>query len=197
MSANKPVIKKILAIELLWDDSLSKLLRLSRDLYLKITYKKYKNTINNNTLSIGDICKSCKQRPSTSADIKKGKNWIKGVLFGLKDIPIQETPNIKAILEIFDPTTVPIAILSLWFKTEEIPTKISGADVPRATTVKPMVNSFTPNFFANTEELSTNLSAPHIKIAKENPKPMKFIRKSIKQFYLSYLLNRLCFNNLK
>ena len=153
--------------------------------------------INNNTLSIGDIFKSCKQRPSVSADIKKGKNWIKGVLFGLKDIPMQETPNIKAILEIFDPTTVPIAILSLWFKTEEIPTKISGADVPRATTVKPMVNSFTPNFFANTEELSTNLSAPHIKIAKENAKPMKFIRKSIKQFYLSYLLNRLCFNNLK
>ena len=36
--------------------------------------KKYKNTINNNTLSIGDICKSFKQRPSTSADIKKGKN---------------------------------------------------------------------------------------------------------------------------
>ena len=48
----------------------------------------------------------------------------------------------------FDPTTAPIAILSLLFKTEEIPTNISGAEVPNATIVNPIVNSLTPIFFA-------------------------------------------------
>ena len=47
------------------------------------------------------------------------------------------------MLDMFDPTTAPIAMLSLLFKTEEIPTKISGAEVPNATMVNPIVNSLT------------------------------------------------------
>ena len=84
----------------------------------------------------------------------------------------------------FDPTTAPIAMLSLLFKTEEIPTKISGAEVPNATIVNPIVNSLTPILFAIKDELSTNLSAPQINTAKETIKPRKFIRNSMIYFTL-------------
>ena len=97
---------------------------------------------------------------------------------------MHDTPKISPMLDIFDPTTVPNAIFSLLFSTEEIPTKISGADVPNATTVNPIVNSFTPNLFAKLEELSTNLSAPHIKTAKDTIKPKRFIKKYIIYFTL-------------
>jgi hypothetical protein len=68
------------------------------------------------------------------------------------DAPKQATPKIKAIFEIFEPTIAPIAIDSLSFKTDEIPTKISGAEVPNATTVRPIVSSFIPSFFDNIDE---------------------------------------------
>ena len=87
-------------------------------------------------------------------------------------MPIQETPNIKAMFEIFDPMMVPIAKASLPFRTEDIPTNISGADVPSATIVKPIVNSLNPSFLASKEELSINLSAPHTRAAKEIAKPV-------------------------
>ena len=92
---------------------------------------------------------------------------MKEVLDGLILIPIQETPNIRAIFEILEPTTVPIANSSLLFITDEIPTKISGADVPSATIDKPIVNSLIPSFFARSDELSTNLSAPQTRTAIE------------------------------
>ena len=92
---------------------------------------------------------------------------MKEVLDGLILIPMQETPNIRAIFEILEPTTVPIANSSLLFITDEIPTKISGADVPRATIDKPIVNSLIPSFFARSDELSTNLSAPQTRTAIE------------------------------
>ena len=98
---------------------------------------------------------------------------------GLAAIPMQETPKIKAILEIFDPTTAPIAKDSLSLIIDEMPTKISGADVPKATTVRPIVNSLMPSCFAIIEALSTNLSAPHINIDKDRPNRRKFIKKSI------------------
>mgnify|MGYP007080494970 FL=1 len=80
---------------------------------------------------------------------------------------MQETPKIRAMLDIFDPITVPIANASVPLNTEEIPTNISGADVPNAIIVKPIVSSLSPNFFAINDELSTNLSAPQTKIARE------------------------------
>ena len=92
------------------------------------------------------------------------------------------------MLDIFDPTTAPIAMFSLLFKTEEIPTKISGAEVPNATMVNPIVNSLTPILFAIKDELSTNLSAPQINTAKEAIKPRKLIRKSI--IYFTLVINR-------
>ena len=107
---------------------------------------------------------------------------MSGVFFGMSVIPIQETPKINPIFEIFDPTTAPIAIFSLWLITEEIPTKISGAEVPKATTVRPIVNSLTPNLLAIDEELSINLSAPHINTPKEANRPKKLIKKAILHF---------------
>ena len=51
-----------------------------------------------------------------------------------------------------------------YFQNPEIPTKISGADVPNATKVKPMAKSLIPRCLAILPEWSTNLFAPHIKI---------------------------------
>ena len=60
----------------------------------------------------------------------------------------QAMPNIKAIFEIFDPMTVPSDKAALSLKIPEIPMKISGADVPNATRVNPMIKSLTPILFA-------------------------------------------------
>ena len=95
------------------------------------------------------------------------------VLVGFIAIPIQETPKINAMFDIFDPTTAPIAIDSVPLRTDEIPTNISGAEVPKATIVKPIVNSLKPSFFAIRDELSINLSALHIKTDKEMINPIK------------------------
>ena len=60
----------------------------------------------------------------------------------------QAIPNIKAIFEIFDPITVPRDKAALSLKIPEIPMKISGADVPNATKVNPMIKSLTPILLA-------------------------------------------------
>ena len=76
-------------------------------------------------------------------------------------------PKISAILVIFDPTIVPIATASAEFITELIATNISGADVPRATIVKPTNKSLMPKFLAILEDASTNLSAPKTRVAMD------------------------------
>ena len=144
----RPTARRRSVILLPWLLSFSKSIISPLDLFLKITYKKYMKTNNNKTLSSREIWLSNKANPRTKADAKNGTNWINGVFFGLNDIPMQETPKIRAMLDIFDPTTAPIAMLSLWFNIDDMPTKISGADVPRATTVKPIVNSLIPSFLA-------------------------------------------------
>ncbi len=66
---------------------------------------------------------------------------------------------------IFDPTIVPTATVSAEFTTELMATNISGADVPRATIVKPTNRSLMPKFLAILEDASTNLSAPKTSVA--------------------------------
>ena len=78
-----------------------------------------------------------------------------------------DTPKISAIFVIFDPTIVPIATASAEFITELIATNISGADVPRATIVKPTNKSLMPKFLAILEDASTNLSAPKTRVAMD------------------------------
>ena len=79
----------------------------------------------------------------------------------------QDTPKISAILVIFEPTIVPIATASAEFITELIATNISGADVPRATIVKPTNKSLMPKFLAILEDASTNLSAPKTRVTMD------------------------------
>ena len=50
---------------------------------------------------------------------------------------------------------------------DEMPTKISGAEVPNAIMVNPIDISLTPRPFASEDELETNLSALKINITSE------------------------------
>ena len=77
-------------------------------------------------------------------------------------------PNIKAIFEMFDPMTVPSDKAALSLKIPETPMKISGAEVPNATRVNPMIKSLTPILLAMIDDWATNLSAPQIRI--DSPK---------------------------
>ena len=60
-------------------------------------------------------------------------------------------PTIINVLNILLPTTLPIAISALPFSAEDIDTVSSGAEVPNATTVRPMTKSETLSLFANDE----------------------------------------------
>lgn len=64
----------------------------------------------------------------------------------------------------FEPIAVPRAISSFPFKTADIPTKTSGAEVPAAMSVSPITRSPTPKCFAMTDAWSTNLFAPQTRI---------------------------------
>ena len=102
--------------------------------------------------------------------IKLNKNGIRDSsenLFLIWLTAKQDTPKISAILVIFEPTIVPIATASAEFITELIATNISGADVPRATMVKPTNKSLMPKFLAILEEASTNLSAPKTRVTMD------------------------------
>ena len=151
------------------------------DLNLYVMNIKIKKTNKRRILSKYEILRSFNEIPNTIAERANAINWTEEVLIGFAASPMHETPNISAILEIFDPITAPRASSSVLLKTEEIPTNISGADVPSATIVNPIVNSLRPNLFATNAELSTNLSAPQTKTVIEITKPNKFI-KSIMYF---------------
>ena len=58
-------------------------------------------------------------------------------------------PTIISVLNILLPTTLPIEISALPFRADEIDTANSGADVPKATTVKPITKSDTLSFLAS------------------------------------------------
>ena len=76
---------------------------------------------------------------------------------------IQEAiPKIIKALNKLLPTTFPIEIFALPFNAEAKLTAVSGADVPIATTVNPIINSDIPNLFAIFEADSTKKSAPLI-----------------------------------
>lgn len=81
---------------------------------------------------------------------------------------IAETPRIKRVLEIFDPIILPRAIPVDSFQAAIELTISSGADVPKATIVKPMTKFDRPNFLAIEDDPSTKISAPLTK--KTNPK---------------------------
>ena len=61
---------------------------------------------------------------------------------------IEEMPNIKSIFAILEPMILPNARLLLLFTLAIILTASSGAEVPKLTTVSPIIISETPTRFA-------------------------------------------------
>jgi hypothetical protein len=64
------------------------------------------------------------------------------------------------MLQILLPTTLPTAIMLLPFIDEIRLTTSSGAEVPKATTVRPITIGVTPRLRARLEEPFTSHSAP-------------------------------------
>lgn len=73
---------------------------------------------------------------------------------------IAETQRISKIFAILDHKTFPIVIPVAPLKLEETFTTNSGAEVPKATMVNPIIKSETLSLFAIEEAPSTNKSAP-------------------------------------
>ena len=67
------------------------------------------------------------------------------------------------MLNRLEPNEFPIANSGLFSRAATADEKISGADVPKATTVRPIINGDTPKFCAKPDAPSTNLSAPRQK----------------------------------
>ena len=66
----------------------------------------------------------------------------------------------------FEPTTFPSAMLVFFFNAAAIEAASSGSDVPQAINVSDMKASFTPNDFAITTALSTNMSQLYTSTAR-------------------------------
>jgi hypothetical protein len=75
-------------------------------------------------------------------------------------------PTTHNKLNILDPTTFAIAISLLPFKAAVTLTAASGALVPNATIVKPIIKVGTLKILAIDEEPTTNVSAPFIRSKK-------------------------------
>jgi len=71
-----------------------------------------------------------------------------------------DNPSTRAMLQILLPTTFPTAIMLLPCIEEIRLTTSSGADVPKATTVKPMTIGVIPRLRARLEDPLTSHSAP-------------------------------------
>ena len=80
---------------------------------------------------------------------------------------------------IFEPTIVPIETDSTELTIELIATNISGAEVPRATIVRPTNKSLIPKFLAILEEASTNRSAPKTRVAIDKIRSEIFVNTHI------------------
>jgi hypothetical protein len=62
---------------------------------------------------------------------------------------------------------------------DDIPTNISGKEVPNATTLSPIIKSLIPIFPAIVEALSINLLAPHISKVKDKASHKMLVNSSI------------------
>ena len=90
------------------------------------------------------------------------KNFLSMIIFENNN----ETPKTINKLKIFDPTTFPTDNSGEEFNAETIETLASGAEVPHATIVNPIIIDGILIFLANKDALSTNKSAPLIKTNK-------------------------------
>lgn len=76
-------------------------------------------------------------------------------------------PKTSAMLAMFEPSTLPTAISGALSSAAMAETTISGADVPNATNVIPIIIGFTFSFSATSAECSINLS--ELITSKTNP----------------------------
>jgi len=76
------------------------------------------------------------------------------------------TPKIRRELDIFEPIILPRAMPVLPLMLAITLTTSSGAEVPKATTVKPIKKAETPNRLAIDDEPSTMISAPLMRNTK-------------------------------
>ena len=88
---------------------------------------------------------------------------------------------------------MPSANSSLLLIMDEMPTNISGKDVPRATTLRPIIKSLIPTFPAIDEALSINLLAPHMSKVKDKISHKMLVNSSIQLFYIGMVCHTLIY----
>ncbi len=125
---------------------------------------------------------------ATDAKIEKGICFFTIELSTLKEEKRAVIPKISNILEILEPTMLPIPISELPLIEEMILTINSGADVPNAITVNPITTLDIPNLLAMDEDPSTKTSAPLTRRTKpiSNKKMFKSIIKKINKKNIKY-----------
>ena len=77
-------------------------------------------------------------------------------------------PKISAILAMFDPIALPMAMPGLPCSAAIVDTRISGAEVPNPTTVSPISRGGTPRLRASAAAPMTKRSAPHTRRPRPN-----------------------------
>ncbi len=107
---------------------------------------------------------------TTVAIIVKNTSLLSSFFLTLIGAKSAEAPRISRIFAILLPSTFPIVIPVAPLRLELTFTTSSGAEVPKATMVSPMIISEIQNFFANEEEPSTRRSAPLIRKIKPRRK---------------------------
>ena len=103
-------------------------------------------------------------------------------LGGLRGLISAATPRATPMLKRLEPSALPIANSGLPLSAETAEEKISGADVPNATIVRPIINGETPKIRASADAPNTNLSAPQIKPI--NPRMIMIVLKNIYEIFL-------------
>ena len=103
-----------------------------------------------------------------------------------------ETPRIKNILKMFDPTTFPIAMSTFFLRTATMEVASSGREVPMETTVKPITLSERPMASAISTALVTinlppSTSPPNQRIRNRMAIPTVYLCVSTLSFPISVL----------
>ena len=103
---------------------------------------------------------------TTAANRLNGISFITVFFFAVRGYIIAARPSIKSMFAMLLPKIFPIAISVFPFMLANILTINSGADVPKATMVRPITMFEIFNFFATDADPLTNKSAPFISIKK-------------------------------
>ena len=114
---------------------------------------------------------------ATVTNIKAGNSLLTNEAGGLRGRIKAATPSATPTLNKFEPSALPIASSGLFSQADTAEENISGAEVPKATMVSPIINGDTPRFRAKAEAPNTNLSAPQI--SPINPRTMMRASRSI------------------